>query len=179
MLIFSSTKEVQSIIHIYYVHKNNISKFRLGWFQKFLCSYYFFTITNGMQLELILEAIEHAQTFGLHMIILSSHTSHALQPLDVVCFNPFKITFWKERNVAMASNNYIEPNKITLANTVKKVLNQTLTKKNIFSKFRVIGIWSLNPTTMHEKINLSSLYTSNNTTQTIHKGKMEILHPMK
>jgi hypothetical protein len=79
----------------------------------------------------------------------------------------------------MASNNYIEPNKITLANMVKKALNQTLTKKNIFSRFRVVGIWPLNLTTMHEKINLSSLYTSNNTTQTIHKGKMEILHLMK
>jgi hypothetical protein len=34
----------------------------------------------------------------------------------------------------MANNNYVEPNKITLANTLKKTLNQTLTNKNIFSK---------------------------------------------
>jgi hypothetical protein len=64
----------------------------------------------------------------------------------------------------MASNNYIEPNKITLANKIKKALNQTLTKKNIFSRFRVVGIWPLNLTAIHEKTNLSNLYKSNNTT---------------
>jgi hypothetical protein len=62
-------------------------------------------------LKLILKAIEHAQTFGLHMIILSSHISHALQTLNVVYFNPFKIAFRKERDVAMASNNYMNQTK--------------------------------------------------------------------
>ncbi len=30
---------------------------------------------------------------GLDFITLPSHTSHALQPLDVTCFKPFKTTF--------------------------------------------------------------------------------------
>jgi hypothetical protein len=42
-----------------------------------------------------LEAIKQVQQFGLDMITLPSHTSHALQPLDVNCFKPFKITFGK------------------------------------------------------------------------------------
>jgi hypothetical protein len=42
-----------------------------------------------------LEAIGQAQTFGLDMITLHSHTSHALQPLDAGCFEPFKIAFKK------------------------------------------------------------------------------------
>jgi hypothetical protein len=42
--------------------------------------------------------------FGLNMITLPSHTSHAFQPLDVSCFQPFKIAFKKERDVVMAKN---------------------------------------------------------------------------
>jgi hypothetical protein len=51
--------------------------------------------------------------FGLYMITLPSHTSHAFQPLDVLCFKPFKTTFKKEKDVAMARIKYQEPNKIT------------------------------------------------------------------
>jgi hypothetical protein len=49
------------------------------------------------------------------MITLPAHTSHAFQPLDVSYFKPFKITFQRARDVAMANRNYMEPNKITLA----------------------------------------------------------------
>jgi len=52
------------------------------------------------------EAIKQAKKFGLDMIILPSHTSHAFQPLDVVCFKPFKTTFRKERDITMIKRNY-------------------------------------------------------------------------
>jgi hypothetical protein len=41
-------------------------------------------ILDGHGSHVILEAIEQAQEFGLDMIIIPSHTSHAFQPLDVV-----------------------------------------------------------------------------------------------
>jgi hypothetical protein len=63
------------------------------------------------------------------MIALSSHTSHALQPLDVHCFKPFKTTFKKERNNAILRNNHCELNKIAFVNWVKKVLNTSLSQK--------------------------------------------------
>jgi hypothetical protein len=44
------------------------------------------------------------------------HTSHAFQPLDVLCFKPFKTTFKKERNASMAKIKYQEPNIIKLVN---------------------------------------------------------------
>jgi hypothetical protein len=56
------------------------------------------------------------------MITLHVHTSHALQPLDVSYFKPFKTTFQRARDVTMASRNYMEPNKITLAVWVDHVL---------------------------------------------------------
>jgi hypothetical protein len=69
-----------------------------------------------------LKIIGQAQTFGLDMITLLSHTSHALQPLDVNCFKPFKTTFMKKRNSAMVKNNHCEPKKCTLARWVDKAL---------------------------------------------------------
>jgi hypothetical protein len=65
------------------------------------------------------------------MITLPSHTSHALQPLDVSCFKPFKTTFRKERDNNMVINNYNEPNKVTLASWVDKALDLVLFKRNI------------------------------------------------
>jgi hypothetical protein len=63
-------------------------------------------ILDGHGSFVTLEAIEQAQEFGLDMIILPSHTSHALQPLAY--FKPFKTTFRKERDTIMINRNYIE-----------------------------------------------------------------------
>jgi hypothetical protein len=80
-------------------------------------------ILDGHGSHVTLKAFKQAPEFGLYMIILFSHTSHALQPLDVVCFNFFKIVFKRERNTTIASRNYIEPNNITLVGWVHKALN--------------------------------------------------------
>jgi hypothetical protein len=48
------------------------------------------------------------------------------------CFKSYKTTFRKERDDAMASNNYIELYKVTLASWVEKALDQSLTKKKHF-----------------------------------------------
>ncbi len=73
------------------------------------------------------------------------------------------MAFRKEKDATMANNNYIEPDKITLANWVEKALNQSMTKKNILSRFRLARIWPLNPTIMHGKTNLNGLYIVDNT----------------
>ncbi len=65
------------------------------------------------------------------MITLPSHTSHALQPLDVSCFKPFKINFIKEKDNNMVINNYNEPNKVTFVGWVDKALDLALFKRNI------------------------------------------------
>jgi hypothetical protein len=64
------------------------------------------------------------------MFTLPSHTSHALQPLDIACFKPFKSTFRKEKkDTTMINRNYIEPNKIVLVGWVDKALDQILLRK--------------------------------------------------
>jgi hypothetical protein len=63
-------------------------------------------ILDGHDNHVTLETIEHAKDIGLDMITLPFHTSHALQPLDISCFKPFKITFKKDKDVAMSRSNH-------------------------------------------------------------------------
>jgi hypothetical protein len=67
----------------------------LSFFKRSISSGIFLTnkhlfIFDGYGAHVTLEAIEQAQTFGLDMVTLPSHTSHALQPLYLTCFKPFK-----------------------------------------------------------------------------------------
>jgi hypothetical protein len=80
-------------------------------------------IFNHHGSHVALEAIEQAKTFGLDMVTLPSYTSHALQPLHITCFKPFRIVFKKERDTTMINRNYIELNKLVLARWADKALN--------------------------------------------------------
>ncbi len=94
------------------------------------------------------------------MITLPSHTSHALQPLDVFCFKPVKRTFRKVRDAVMSKNNHMEPNKITLARWVDQAINQTFTNKNIKVGFKATGVWPFNPKAMDNKTQPLEIYTT-------------------
>jgi hypothetical protein len=74
------------------------------------------------------------------MITLPLCKSHALQPLHVICFKPFKIVFRKERDKTMVSRTYTKIYKITLVGWVDKALDLTLTRKNIMSGFKGVQI---------------------------------------
>ncbi len=71
-------------------------------------------LLDGHGSHVTLKARECAKIFGLDMITLPSHTSHALQALNVSCFKPFKATFKKVKDVTMSRSNHMELDKITL-----------------------------------------------------------------
>jgi hypothetical protein len=50
-------------------------------------------ILDGHNSHITLEVIHKASQAGIDMVTLPSHTSHALQPLDVSMFAPFKKVF--------------------------------------------------------------------------------------
>jgi len=79
-------------------------------------------ILNNHSSHVTLKAIRQAWTFGLNMIPLLFHTSHALQPLDVSCFKPFKFAFKQKRDSTMVKNNQYELEKCTLVGWVDKAL---------------------------------------------------------
>ncbi len=101
-------------------------------FKKFVLNGLFFInrqllIMDGHGNHLTLEAISQAKEINLDTVTLPSHTSHVLQPLDVSCFKPFKITFKKVKDVTMFKSNHMEPNKITLTRWVHHALEQSFT----------------------------------------------------
>ncbi len=79
-------------------------------------------IIDGHGSHVTLEAILQAQEMGLNMIILPSHTSHDLQPLDVSYLKLVKTTFKKVRIATMFRNKHMEPYKITLVGWVDQTL---------------------------------------------------------
>jgi hypothetical protein len=74
------------------------------------------------------------------MVILIPHTSHALHPLDVSYFKPFKFAFRKEKDSSMVRNNHLELDKVTPTSWVDKTLNQSLSKQNILSGFKATWV---------------------------------------
>jgi len=50
-------------------------------------------ILDGHTSHVTLEVIRIAMLNGVDLLTFPSHTSHALQPLDVTCFKPFKVAF--------------------------------------------------------------------------------------
>jgi hypothetical protein len=96
---------------------------------------------DGHDSHVTLEAIKQAHEFGLYMVTFPTHTSHALQPLNVFYSKSFKITFKKEKNVTMSNSNYMEFDKITLAGWVDQALDKSIKKQNIRSKLRVAIIY--------------------------------------
>jgi hypothetical protein len=66
-------------------------------------------ILDGHNSHITLEVAKAAKNVGLDLISLPSHTSHALQPLDVSVFKPFKQffreyrDFWMSRHINQAA----------------------------------------------------------------------------
>ena len=61
-------------------------------------------ILNGHNSHVTLEVVKIAMESRVDIISLPSHTSHALQPLDVACFRPFKCVFRKQRDAWIVLN---------------------------------------------------------------------------
>jgi hypothetical protein len=78
--------------------------------------------------------------------------------LDATYFKPFKNTFRNEQDAAMAKNNFLELDKITLVEWVDKALQQSSKNEKIKSRFRVCGIWPLNYAAMAGKFGSNEIF---------------------
>jgi hypothetical protein len=101
-------------------------------------------ILDGHASHATLDVIQEARSAGLDLITLPSHTSHALQPLDVAIFKPFKQYFREYRDFWTSRNMGSPAGKETLAQWVSLALKKALTSKNIKFGFAAAGIMPLN-----------------------------------
>ena len=100
-------------------------------------------ILDGHNSHVTLEVVRILMESGLDIVSLPSHTSHALQPLDVSCFKLFKTMFRKIRDRWSLRSKTKAVDKRTLCEWTSHALQIALTPKNIMSGFRATGIWPL------------------------------------
>ena len=100
-------------------------------------------ILDGHNSHVTLQVVKISMESGLDIISLPSHTSHALQPLDIACFKPFKTAFRQIRDAWCLANKNEPVGKQTLCEWTSKALKRALIPTNIKSGFREAGIWPL------------------------------------
>ena len=117
-------------------------------------------ILDGHNSHVILEVARLAKNVGLDLITLPSHTSHALQPLDVSVFKPFKQYFREYRDYWTSRNRDQSATKEVLAQWVSLGLRKALSVCNISSGFRRTGIYPLNSQAVDAHLTPSEVYRS-------------------
>jgi len=109
-------------------------------------------ILDGHGLHVTLYVIKRAMSRGLDLLTLPSHTSHALQPLDVTCFRPFKLSFHAYKDKWSLSHKGKRPQKEDLAGWVLHGLGRALSNQNITKGFKTTGIYPLDLKAMDKKM---------------------------
>jgi len=93
---------------------------------------------------LIIDGHSSHESLATMEYCLPSHTTHALQPLDIVLFSPLKQAWAK----VVASEEF-DGRKVTKVNFLEIygiAHLQSFTLGNILASFRKSGIWPLDPT---------------------------------
>ena len=113
-------------------------------------------ILGGHDSHVTLEVVQLAMNSGLDIVSLPSHISHALQPLDVSCFKPFKTAFKKIRDNWTLLNKGKKVQKTDLCEWTSLALDKALTPKTIQAGFKNTGIWPLNENATTNSMQLSA-----------------------
>jgi len=109
-------------------------------------------ILDGHTSHVTLEVVKIAMLCGVDLLTFPSHRSHALQPLDVTCFKPFKVAFRAYRDKWTVEHVGQCPGKDDLTSWVAFALRKALTKENITRGFQTTCIYPLNIQAIDKKI---------------------------
>lgn len=89
--------------------------------------------------------LETARDNGVVLLCLPSHTTSALQPLDISVFGPFKKYYYGETNNFMRTNPQKKMNRYNSGQLIAKAWIRAATAANAISGFRGSGIYPVNP----------------------------------
>lgn len=109
-----------------FVNTNNSSKILL--------------LYDGHKSHVCVPLIEWARQHNIILFVLPPHTSHALQPLDVGVFGPFKNAFYQLCFKFMRKNPGKVISRYDLCSLVCEAHHLALTAKNLIGAFRKSGI---------------------------------------
>ena len=97
------------------------------------------------------EILEFCEQQLIHMFVLPPHTSHILQPLDVMLFQPLKHFHAKAVDKATRTG-CSDFNKLEFLAAIHGIRQQTFKKNSILSSFRECGIVPYNPQMAIDKV---------------------------
>jgi hypothetical protein len=101
-------------------------------------------LCDGYGSHLTREVLEFCEQRLIHMFALPPHTSHILQPLDVVLFQPYK--HFHAKTVDNATRTGCSDfNKVEFLAAISGIRQQTFKRNSILSSFRECGLVPYNP----------------------------------
>ena len=104
-------------------------------------------IVDGHSSHVNMEFLNWAHNERILILVLPPHSTHRLQPLDVVMFLPLSQFYSQELQKLMAEGlGFVTPTKRVFFTLFKKAWDRAFTEKNINSAFLKTGIWPLNTT---------------------------------
>ena len=115
---------------------------------------------NGHNSHITLEVVKQSMEVELDLVILPSHTSHRLQPMDVSVFAPFKRGLKRNTNAWILHNRGKRAGKQVLAMWISDGLQRALTPENIKVGFCAIGIWPLDHHKVDQYLGLARPFTT-------------------
>jgi hypothetical protein len=133
-------------------------------------------ILDGHNSHVTLEVVKAAKEAGLDLVSLPSYMSHALQPLDVAVFKPFKTYFREYRNYWTSRNVGQKATKETLAHWVSLALRKALSTNNIEKGFSKTWIYPLNRTVVDKQLAPSESFRNGRDSVhgTLHEGSRHV-----
>ena len=138
-------------------------------------------ILDGHASHVTNEAIQFGIENSLDILILPSHCSHEMQPLDFASFHPFKLNLAMEKIQKMRKTPHWAEGATMKSNLVEmsaQALAKALKPQSIKSGFSVTGIFPLNKAAMDAKLGPDfQLETENEILAQQSQGEVERLIP--
>lgn len=92
-----------------------------------------------------IEMLEFAQSEGILLICLPSHTTHYLQPLDRAVFKSVKKNFFDAASKWLKNHPDRKLKRLQFGELLNETWNKSATPTNAISGFRATGIYPFNP----------------------------------
>ncbi|VDI36209.1 Hypothetical predicted protein [Mytilus galloprovincialis] len=100
---------------------------------------------DGHATHITMDIIETARNSDVHLFVLSPHSSHMLQQLDVSVFSPFK------KSVNSELHKQMHETREQLPGFINTAYNSSMTVSNIMFGFCKTGIFPCNPEVVLQK----------------------------
>ena len=115
-------------------------------------------ILDGHASHITLDVLLQAQESSLDIVTLPSHMSHALQPLDVLVFRPFKQVFHSYMDAWIEQHSRRIVSNEQLAQWVSLLICWAFTPTNIMAGFKATRIFPFNDHAMDKRLKLHSSF---------------------